>query len=282
MSLFKFLPPERFGILKKLQIRFTPGDAFDDPFEITPSAKFMDDPEYFAAFVARTSRSAAEKELAEAKISPAQLAERTADIAAELRADYRKDPTGIKGLALGAIRKRFGEYRILCLSRVAPNDPAALLLWAHYTDGHKGLVLEFDEEHHWIKSHDSSRRLYRDMGEVEYLDGRVEMKGPKMNIDRRCYLAKSTHWVYEQELRLLRLHCDHELDENSLGSFPPSLLKSVTIGAGRSEEHYFGLLKDWSSRSDLQHVILYQGQLHVEEFRVARRVIQGPGDPKSP
>jgi hypothetical protein len=276
MPLFKYLPPDRFGVLKKLEIRFTPGDAFDDPFEITPSAKFMDDPDYFAAFVARTSRSAAEKELAEQKISPARLAGRTAEVAEELRADYQRDPTSIKGLALGAIRKRFGDYRILCLSRVAPDDPAALLLWAHYTGGHKGLVLEFDEEHDWIKSHDSSGRLLRDIGDVEYREGRVEMKGPKMNIDRSCYLAKSSHWVYERELRLVRTHCDRELDDKSLGSFPPSLLKSVTIGAGRSEEHYLELLRDWSSRSDLQHVVLYQGELHVEEFRVARRVIQGP------
>jgi hypothetical protein len=76
MSLFKYVPPERVDILANLKIRFTPGDEFNDPFEITPSAKFMEDPVYFAGFIARCATRQGSKEVAERRIKTHELEKR--------------------------------------------------------------------------------------------------------------------------------------------------------------------------------------------------------------
>ena len=134
-------------MLKTLKIRFTPGDEFNDPFEITPSAKFMDTPEYFDRFVTRCADRQASREVAEGKILMEEREERIVDLRVKLSSDFRSNLIGVKAAALGAMRTRFSDYRILCLSRVNPEDPAGLLLWAYYTAGHTGFVVEFDEGH---------------------------------------------------------------------------------------------------------------------------------------
>lgn len=260
-------------MLENLSIRFTPGDAFNDLFEITPSARFMEDPEYFDGFVARCADRQVSREIAEGKIRQENKEARSAALKVKLSSDFKGSLVGVKGAALGTMRMRYGDYRILCLSRVNPENPAALLLWAHYTAGHAGFVFEFAENHEWILAHDSSSRGLRDLGEVEYRTERPVLEGGAVR--RNCYLAKSKHWEYEQEFRLVRSSSDQELDSRSLAAFPSSLILSVTLGANVSDETHEKVAMILNANSALAHVKLYQGELHVDEYRITRSLL-GP------
>jgi hypothetical protein len=271
VAFFKYAPPERVNLLEVLKIRFTPGDEFNDPFEITPSARFMENPEYFDRFVTRCANQQASREVADSKILREEREERITELRAKLGSDFKGNLIGIKGVALSAMRTRFGDYRILCLSRVHPEDPAGLLLWAHYTVGHTGLVFEFNEGHEWIRAHDSRSHDLRDMGEVEYRTERPLLEGSAVR--RNCYLAKSKHWDYENEYRLVRSSSDQELDSHSLASIPSSLIISVTLGADMAPEVYEKLMRILNGNPALAHVKVYQGELHVDEYKVTRSLL---------
>lgn len=271
MALFKYASPERIDVLERLRIRFTSGDEFNDPFEITPSARFMDNPEYFDRFVTRYADRQASREIAEGKILREKREERIAGLKVKLSSDFKSNLLGIKGAALGAMRTRFKDYRILCLSRVNPEDPAALLLWGHYTAGHAGLVFEFAQDHEWILAHDSRTGDLRDMGEVEYRTERPLLE--ESAVRRNCYLTKSKHWEYEHEHRLIRSNSDRELDALSLAPFPGSLILSVTLGANVTDETHEKVVEILNGNRALAHVKVYQGELHVDEYRVARSLL---------
>lgn len=75
------------------------------------------------------------------------------------------------------------KYGITCYSETATN----LLLWAHYADKHKGVVLGFDANH----------SFFENLKRVKYVD-RMEQHGSS-NFD--IILQKSDNWIYEKEWR---------------------------------------------------------------------------------
>lgn len=270
MSLFKYAPPERIDVIQNLRIRFTPGTEFNDPFEITPSASFIDDPKYLEGLLDRMAKKQFAEEFAEGKVAIDGKAARIAAIVEHRKIELIRDKAGIKAAALEAMRTRFSDYRILCLSRVAPEDPKALLLWAHYTNGHTGFVFEIAEADPWILSHDSCLGHLRDKGDVEYRKTRPVLESGAVR--RNCYLAKSEHWIYEQEFRLVRASADPELDfKTSLVTIPPTLLLSITLGANVGPKEIERVQSVLDSRPELAHVQLFQAQLHVDEYSIVNR-----------
>jgi|SRR5580698_8462096 hypothetical protein len=135
------------------------------------------------------------------------------------------------------------------------------------------MVFEFNENHPWVLAHDSRNHDLRDMGEVEYRSDRPILEGKAVR--RNCYLAKSRHWEYENELRLVRTSSDRELDTQSLAPFPASLLVSITIGANVDSKTYGNVAEILNGSPALAHVRLYQGELHLDEYRVTRSLYRG-------
>jgi hypothetical protein len=108
------------------------------------------------------------------------------------------------------IYEEFQRFGISCFSDIQDN----ILLWSHYSDGHKGLCLEFDfsqDEHidGWLwKVHYSN-----DYPIIINNDDAI--KG---------LITKSTHWEYEREYRVVKpLH--------GSSKFSKSSLKSIIFGA---------------------------------------------------
>lgn len=135
------------------------------------------------------------------------------------------------------------EHRIVCFSENWDNP----LMWAHYSNSHKGVVLNFELDPDAIAIAGDDPPL-----DIEYSDKRLQIstidiltwmsrKSKKLTAAQRkqgddAFLAyvlhKSNHWSYECEWRLQKpARCGNGYESSSCLS-----LKEVTLGARISRE----------------------------------------------
>ena len=111
------------------------------------------------------------------------------------------------------------EYGILCLSQIK-ND---ILMWSHYANSHKGVVIEIDSKI-LLQSITSSRsggsikpvKYEKDYPKVQFF------KNPAGVADK-WFLTKYIKWEYEKEWRAIH--------KPGLIQFPKEIIKSVYFGA---------------------------------------------------
>jgi hypothetical protein len=122
---------------------------------------------------------------------------------------------------------------VLCLSGSSKHP----LMWGHYTDSHKGALLEFNESAPCFNRHrnegDDFGRLHR----VWYSDSRPTLlKDSSAGTLVAFALTKALEWAYEQELRLLwplqladrTVHADGK--SVHLINIPATALRNITVG----------------------------------------------------
>lgn len=123
--------------------------------------------------------------------------------------------------------------KVLCLSRVHDDN----LMWGVYASDHKGLVLEFANAEgvdsvyriaQPVTYCDRAPPLLDDEGLSNFLAGNIALD-PKL-ADPLIYL-KSTHWRYEQELRIVTGDGRSPDDEAEVVQFHPRELVAVYFGA---------------------------------------------------
>lgn len=94
----------------------------------------------------------------------------------------------------------------LCLSR----DPLNVLMWSHYGDKHKGLVIGFDSESAGFED-ESNFIITASKGSINYKSERNK-KGVRVtceniyteDVSKELLLNKSLHWSYEDEVRIIK------------------------------------------------------------------------------
>jgi len=111
------------------------------------------------------------------------------------------------------ISKSFG---LICFC----DDPQHLLMWSHYSDGHKGIVIGFDP----------SKLNLGPIDPVSYVPRRVELNPPFQISDHDRMMAiitsKSDLWKYEREYRVVLKLADlkkRTLKNGAIGYFHPFL-----------------------------------------------------------
>ena len=148
---------------------------------------------------------------------------------------------------------------ILCLTK----NPKNLLMWANYTDSHKGFVIEFDELHPFLNSKRSGNDEFFHLREVKYSTERPNwnlMEVESFNV----FLTKSQEWAYEEEWRMLRPlkgeenRISNQTNDIYLFSCPLEAIKSIIMGCrmtqARREEIKSILKKD----KECSHIELFQ------------------------
>lgn len=133
-----------------------------------------------------------------------------------------------------------------------------ILMWSHYTDGHKGLCLEFDPT--------KEITLFGQALKVRY-----SYDYPSVNIInigepeefRKALLTKSKHWEYEQEWRIVK-----PKDEGGQGihRFQPELLTGVILGALISPEDKDKVL-NWVKNYPT-NITLYQAKISRTKYQL--------------
>jgi len=143
---------------------------------------------------------------------------------------------------------------ILCMSEIN-ND---ILMWSHYSDGHRGICLQFDKKQlqkYFYIEKVQYRSLYPTF--KEFLD-LVDT-----NQLHKLLMFKSEHWEYECEWRAI--HNIHR-NEARLLRLAPGILTGVILGCQMSDR-YRALIGEWvKSMGNTLH--LYEAKRNLSSYGV--------------
>lgn len=218
--LYKYLPPSRISVLESHEVRFTPPDEFNDPFEAYPRIGEL------------------RRESVRRRLEPGEDLDRVMSLATPFFVDNGPD------MVFQMVSASFGAFS---LASVADNP----LLWAHYATGHRGFAIGFDSGHSWFHECDPPNPPLDDVQRVIY-----QRERPKVTIGesedlseeeqrenaRAMICTKFKSWRYEREWRLIRaLELADRVVEDGKGGrvhlfrFPESAVSEVILGARMSE-----------------------------------------------
>jgi hypothetical protein len=176
---FKYMKADRLiSMLKSPSIRFTAPDDLNDPYECHLT---LEVPLVKSIFV-------------EHLLSQKNSVSRTC---AEQMANNNEKQLVID--ALLEYRKHRNDLRVLSLT----TNPLQLLMWAHYGDEHRGVVVELDIWHPSIRCGSSGGDKYSTVEEVKYTEDKVRGVPDPMTMIS-VLSRKSLEWKYESEWRLIR------------------------------------------------------------------------------
>ena len=175
--LYKYVTLEGLGrILRDSKIRFTQPSAFNDPFELLPEIIVpagTEEKKFELRFYISTTRDIPSSE------------------------EIIEIPEGCgcsDAMSREIVQLLNKEIGILSLSRI----PDSLLMWSHYGDQYAGAVVGFDSTHPFLANQiPVEYRSTRPRRRVE-----TYLSGNPVSLAELC--AKSTHWRYEQEVRVAR------------------------------------------------------------------------------
>ncbi len=270
-TVFKYCDAHSVETLQNLELKVTPPNQFNDPFEFTPhvicsspnrrlknlfkdkrelNEMFMEQKKNGFTGTARDFR----KQLREVRPTlVAALAPKMPEVDADLQANYLDSISGLHGVLYMSARRD------------------SILMWGHYCDKHRGMVIGLD----------SSWELFRGLKglrHVKYVRDRVvwDPSCAPGGLKERAFMEqlifwKNDDWKYEDELRqlfTLRGLPRRPLNNGTTGYFlpiPPSVLISVSLGArcpSEMERKVRSALRD----PRLSHVKLDHAVLHQSEF----------------
>lgn len=211
--LYKYYKPERWeDVFAKWTIRFSPCSDLNDPFEGMP------------AFEKTHSFQSREK-----------LKKANSIIDDKFFKKFENDELAAK---LATQLQRSHDVGIFCLTP----KPGNMLMWAHYTDSHRGFVVGFDMRSDFFKFKNySGQWLPR---RVEYLTDRHVIKNltdvTHEEFDAMIY-TKGACWGYEKEYRMLcpLKNCTSiwagEKEVRGIHAIPKSAINCIIFGACMDE-----------------------------------------------
>lgn len=271
-SLFKYCDARGVDILKSLRLKVSPPNQFNDPFEFLPEVdlcmdqtdlkKWLTDPKRIrSAWMKRGRRipltdfSIAYKAKVES-FGPEQVDD-TRSMLQEVTVRRQH----------GVVDSISKTRALACYSEIPDN----FLMWSHYTDGHRGIVVEFDLKSPFFSPPANLMPVsYRS----DRVSARVDTKGFAFDEHELSVVrTKSLAWSYEREWRQLFQLKDCTRVHNPKGppsfyvSIPSDAIASVRFGVrcAKKTEMKVRRLKE---RPDLQHVRLWQALLHERDFKL--------------
>jgi hypothetical protein len=224
LSIYKYVSPSS-GLLylANWRLRLSPASALNDPFE-------------FELVVSEAHESALNAQSEALHNQLDREAGRTKEERLAQWAQTREAFPELRGVSLAEAMTE--AYRVslgvLCLTRTQRH----LLMWSHYADGHRGMLLEFDDEHACFHRNVPHTQFQGKLIPVTYSDSRPPVvKGTADDI-ARSLTTKALEWSYEQEVRMFlplsEVGGATTSDANGTPihfiDIPPEALKSVTLG----------------------------------------------------
>jgi Protein of unknown function (DUF2971) len=163
---------------------------------------------------------------------------------------------------------------IFCLTE----EPLNLLMWAHYGEHHRGVVVEFDETHPFFDRRKGPTDDLRHFRKVEYNDMR-----PSIFLSRsdaiQVFYTKSREWEYEREWRLITPLPDATTQVQTSGlpialfEVPGGAMRSVLTGSRINHNTTLELTRLIRSQTSLRHIKFERTELHESRFCLKRVAI---------
>jgi len=287
--IYKYVFP-RTEFLQTELYRFTQPNELNDPFEALPRVLINEQaPENYemarAKAVSNGGYNLSQEELERFYLSPAISYRFDEKIAPGLwparLPELRDEPfKSIEELDRFRANKAASEFiarasksmGIFCLTR----EPHSLLMWAHYANEHKGMLLAFDRNHAFFKKGSGLHSVeYReDRVAITSNDGLMHFCGIHFNdsvsLLPRAFLRKHPVWSYEAELRMI-LPLD-ECDKFESGKkryffcIPSDALCAIILGAriSKSVDKFVRLILTRDYR--LKHIKLFRAKLNQKNM----------------
>lgn len=205
-NVFKYCDRRGVDILRNLELKITPADQLNDVFEFSPHV-ICSAPRRMAKDALRDKTTVRESYHDDKRSGFFVGTER------EYRRFWKsKRKTLLSPLAAGivenlpAVQARFPRLQshysgLLCLT----SNPDSVVMWSHYADNHRGIVVEFDRSWHLFAEGKGLRP-------VDYVHERPKWdeavaegsEAEKIQFDAVIF-HKNQEWSYESELRQLFL-----------------------------------------------------------------------------
>lgn len=144
-----------------------------------------------------------------------------------------------------------GKLGLSCFTQTKDN----LLMWAHYTEDHKGICLEFD--------HSKDLEFFRPFKKVEYdkVYPTYNYYNNKKNVVAQLMLHKSDHWKYEKEVRLIK-------KKTGLYKFKPECLTGIYFGVRTSNEQIKTIKKLVQGQDKYSQTKFFKGTIDTKDYKI--------------
>ncbi len=271
--LYKYVTFNRARVLLTTQhIRLTQPSDFNDPFELHPEFQMMSQEDIAALPPAIDENGEVVKGMRQ--LTPEAMQRMLSAVLphiARMQSVYQQFPETSFAIDNNAVGRDYYDrnFGILSLTETPDN----LLMWAHYADSHRGMVVGFEESHAFFQGPDIVPGLPR-LNKVEY-----NLKRPVLSLSTRehpkVFLRKSTEWAYEKEWRLIRPLKEASMTTERDGSVPLCLfgvpkdaIKMVITGALMAGSEHHELRDILSADSMLSHVKAHHALLSKEHYKL--------------
>jgi len=272
MGYFKYCGESGLLVLKNHQLKVTPPNEFNDPFEFSPVVCNPNPKEYAEKTVRKVITEPTFFEanrLAFSHLKNFQEFQTFARANIALMVNMLEADTPKLDKTLDILNTLSETSGVVCFS----SDPLHPLMWAHYAEAHRGVVIEFDETADLFNSIAFLKVDYNAFRVGYNPDGTDQRQMVELFVKR-----KSKHWEYEQEFRLLvELSTTHKQVTGGKTMFlmdvEPAAIKSVTLGlraTGATRSEVLAL----SDNTPLKHLQIFEIQLHDTEFSFQRKRIK--------
>lgn len=273
MKLYKYTDERGIDIINSLRVKVTQPIYLNDPFEFTPKPfgnltfdqalnEMTDESIHKIAYKGLIEKGEFQGSYEDYKLKVMEKSEEIADNKVQ---DYPKMLQQFCEYFSAMISKDSGVF---CLSA----ENSSKLMWSHYTNGHKGMLIEFDTEQYPFNSID-------DLNEVIYQRQRpiINLLLPKDSTEFEKQIdniikTKSEDWSYEKEWRyFLHLKCYQKitLENGQVGYFlkiSPNSISCIVLGNKCDEDCERDIRQTLSSNESFKHIVLKKAFLHQEKF----------------
>jgi len=134
---------------------------------------------------------------------------------------YRQNPDQFIDYFLKPFIAHVDKFGVCCFSKTNKN----ILMWSHYANKHKGLVLEFKEkllDKSIYEMNDSINMTVMDQISYSNEFPTIKISSSLLNVSeeiRKVVFTKSKDWKYEQEIRIISpRNGEHLFDRNCLNA----------------------------------------------------------------
>lgn len=239
MTIYKYLAYHGVDVLRTLQLKVTPPNQFNDLFEFTPAAKGGLGDTDLAQLTSEKAMADIYKQL-QSKVPVPDFESFKTLIRRKV-----SDPNFILGTEKNLQKTMTENCRNLCkdvsqfLGLICfASKRNNLLMWSHYANGHKGIVIGFNSNHRFFTESTQVRPVNYSPDDQRFAwDSSLNPGDEGYDAMAETFvLTKSHHWQYEGEMRAL-LQLDG-LEQRSIAdggagyflSFPSDLIEEVIIG----------------------------------------------------
>jgi len=159
--------------------------------------------------------------------------------------------------AIKNLQPDMDKMGILCFS----NHRDDILMWSHYSDGHRGFCLEFDKK--LLEAWKLCRPIDYDNKYLSFKEFNEAFPDNNEKLIQLLLLRKSEHWIYENEWRII-VKPDNDNSGNRYYTFPEELLTGVIFGCQMTEDKK-NLIREYLMNRK-NHIQFYEARKKENEF----------------